>query len=115
LTERLCRRLRNWGQVRNAGKVDVVVVYKISRLTCSLFDVAKVAETFDAGHVSFVSVAQPSNTTTSMGRLTLNVLLCFAWFEREVSARLSASSRSPDPIRPRRERQSKPGLGSKPE
>lgn len=68
-----------------AGKVDVVVVYKIDRLTRSLFDFAKIVETFDAHHVSFVSVTQAFNTTTSMGRLTLNVLLSFAQFEREVT------------------------------
>ena len=65
-------------------KVDVVVVYKIDRLTRSLFDFAKIVETFDARGVSFVSVTQQFNTTTSMGRLTLNVLLSFAQFEREV-------------------------------
>ena len=66
------------------GKVDVVVVYKIDRLTRSLFDFAKIVEAFDARGVSFVSVTQQFNTTTSMGRLTLNVLLSFAQFEREV-------------------------------
>ena len=69
-----------------AGKVDVVVVYKIDRLTRSLFDFAKIVEAFDAKGVSFVSVTQQFNTTTSMGRLTLNVLLSFAQFEREVAA-----------------------------
>ena len=68
-----------------AGNVDVVVVYKIDRLTRSLFDFAKIVETFDAHKVSFVSVTQSFNTTTSMGRLTLNVLLSFAQFEREVT------------------------------
>jgi site-specific DNA recombinase len=68
-----------------AGAVDVVVVYKIDRLTRSLFDFAKIVETFDAHKVSFVSVTQSFNTTTSMGRLTLNVLLSFAQFEREVT------------------------------
>jgi site-specific DNA recombinase len=68
-----------------AGDVDVVVVYKIDRLTRSLFDFAKIVETFDAHKVSFVSVTQSFNTTTSMGRLTLNVLLSFAQFEREVT------------------------------
>jgi site-specific DNA recombinase len=58
-----------------ADKVDVVVVYKIDRLTRSLFDFAKIVETFDAKGVSFVSITQQFNTTTSMGRLTLNVLL----------------------------------------
>ncbi|GFO82588.1 MAG: hypothetical protein A49_22150 [Methyloceanibacter sp.] len=68
------------------GKVDIVVVYKIDRLTRSLFDFAKIVETFDAHSVSFVSVTQAFNTTTSMGRLTLNVLLSFAQFEREVTS-----------------------------
>ena len=69
----------------SAGKVDVVVVYKIDRLTRSLFDFAKIVETLDAHTVSFVSVTQSFNTTSSMGRLTLNVLLSFAQFEREVT------------------------------
>jgi site-specific DNA recombinase len=68
-----------------AGHVDVVVVYKIDRLTRSLFDFAKIVEAFDARGVSFVSITQQFNTTTSMGRLTLNVLLSFAQFEREVA------------------------------
>jgi site-specific DNA recombinase len=67
------------------GKVDVVVVYKVDRLTRSLADFAKMVEVFDAQGVSFVSVTQQFNTTTSMGRLTLNVLLSFAQFEREVT------------------------------
>jgi site-specific DNA recombinase len=67
------------------GKIDVVVVYKIDRLTRSLADFAKIVEIFDARDVSFVSVTQQFNTTTSMGRLTLNVLLSFAQFEREVT------------------------------
>ena len=67
------------------GKVDIVVVYKIDRLTRSLADFAKIVEIFDAKGVSFVSVTQQFNTTTSMGRLTLNVLLSFAQFEREVT------------------------------
>ncbi|MDX2142025.1 MAG: recombinase family protein [Rhodospirillaceae bacterium] len=67
-------------------KVDVVVVYKVDRLTRSLSDFAKIVETFDEQGVSFVSVTQQFNTTNSMGRLTLNVLLSFAQFEREVSA-----------------------------
>src|SRR5271168_4013490 len=67
------------------GKVDVVVVYKIDWLTRSLADFAKIVEIFDAKGVSFVSVTQQFNTTTSMGRLTLNVLLSFAQFEREVT------------------------------
>ncbi len=69
----------------DAGKVHVVVVYKVDRLTRSLADFAKIVETFDAKGVSFVSVTQQFNTTTSMGRLTLNVLLSFAQFEREVT------------------------------
>ncbi|MEP9387721.1 recombinase family protein [Mesorhizobium sp. KR9-304] len=67
-------------------KVDVVVVYKIDRLTRSLMDFSRIVEVFDANNVSFVSVTQQFNTTTSMGRLTLNVLLSFAQFEREVTA-----------------------------
>lgn len=69
-----------------AGKVDIVVVYKIDRLTRSLMDFSKLVEIFDEHNVTFVSVTQSFNTTTSMGRLTLNVLLSFAQFEREVSA-----------------------------
>ncbi|HCX16607.1 MAG: recombinase family protein [Afipia sp.] len=69
-----------------AGKVDVVVVYKIDRLTRSLADFAKLVEAFDARSISFVAVTQQFNTTTSMGRLTLNVLLSFAQFERELSS-----------------------------
>lgn len=68
-----------------AKKVDVIVVYKIDRLTRSLFDFSKIVEIFEAGGVFFVSVTQQFNTTTSMGRLTLNVLLSFAQFEREVT------------------------------
>ena len=67
-----------------AGKIDIVVVYKVDRLTRSLADFAKLVELFDAQSVSFVSVTQSFNTTSSMGRLTLNVLLSFAQFEREV-------------------------------
>ena len=67
------------------GKVDVVVVYKIDRLTRSLADFARMVELFDRHEVSFVSVTQSFNTTSSMGRLTLNVLLSFAQFEREVT------------------------------
>src|SRR5262245_57895091 len=66
-----------------AGKVDVIVVYKVDRLTRSLADFAKLVELFDRHNVSFVSVTQQFNTTTSMGRLTLNVLLSFAQFERD--------------------------------
>src|ERR1700675_469821 len=69
-----------------AGKVDVIVVYKVDRLTRSLADFAKLVELFDKQNVSFVSVTQQFNTTTSMGRLTLNVLLSFAQFEREVTS-----------------------------
>src|SRR5499433_1518085 len=68
-----------------AGKVQIVVVYKVDRLTRSLTDFAKLIELFDAHGVSFVSVTQQFNTTTSMGRLMLNVLLSFAQFEREVT------------------------------
>src|SRR5215218_8674511 len=67
-------------------KLDVIVVYKVDRLTRSLADFAKLVELFDANGVSFVSVTQQFNTTTSMGRLTLNVLLSFAQFEREVTS-----------------------------
>lgn len=67
------------------GLIDVVVVYKIDRLTRSLADFARIVERFDAKEVSFVSVTQAFNTTSSMGRLTLNVLLSFAQFEREVT------------------------------
>jgi DNA invertase Pin-like site-specific DNA recombinase len=67
------------------GLVDAVVVYKVDRLTRSLADFAKMVEVFDARGVSFVAVTQLFNTTTSMGRLTLNVLLSFAQFEREVT------------------------------
>jgi site-specific DNA recombinase len=69
-----------------ARKIDVIVVYKVDRLTRSLADFAKLVELFDAHAVSFVSVTQQFNTTTSMGRLTLNVLLSFAQFEREVTS-----------------------------
>jgi len=69
-----------------SGKLDVIVVYKVDRLTRSLADFAKVVELFDKHQVSFVSVTQQFNTTTSMGRLTLNVLLSFAQFEREVTS-----------------------------
>jgi site-specific DNA recombinase len=69
----------------NQGVIDVVVVYKVDRLTRSLADFAKMVEVFDAHGASFVAVTQQFNTTTSMGRLTLNVLLSFAQFEREVT------------------------------
>ena len=67
-----------------AGRIDVVVVYKIDRLSRSLMDFARLVDVFDRNEVTFVSVTQSFNTTTSMGRLTLNVLLSFAQFEREV-------------------------------
>ena len=67
-----------------AGRIDVVVVYKIDRLSRSLMDFAKLVDVFDRHGVTFVSVTQSFNTTTSMGRLTLNILLSFAQFEREV-------------------------------
>jgi site-specific DNA recombinase len=69
-----------------SGRVDVIVVYKVDRLTRSLADFAKIVDVLDAAGASFVSVTQAFNTTTSMGRLTLNVLLSFAQFEREVTA-----------------------------
>src|SRR3954467_5013504 len=68
-----------------ASRIDVVVVYKVDRLTRALGDFARIVELFDRHNVSFVSVTQSFNTTTSMGRLTLNVLLSFAQFEREVT------------------------------
>jgi site-specific DNA recombinase len=69
----------------SAGQIDVVVVYKVDRLTRSLSDFAKIVDIFDKHSVSFVSVTQQFNTTSSMGRLTLNILLSFAQFEREVT------------------------------
>jgi site-specific DNA recombinase len=85
-------------QVR-ARRIDIIVVYKVDRLTRSLADFAKLVELFDEHEVSFVSVAQSFNTTSSMGRLTLNVLLSFAQFEREVIGervrdKVAASKRS---------------------
>src|SRR6201981_972552 len=68
-----------------AGRIDIVIVYKVDRLTRSLADFARLVEIFDKEGVSFVSVTQQFNTTSSMGRLTLNVLLSFAQFEREVT------------------------------
>lgn len=68
------------------GKIDIVVVYKVDRLTRSLLDFAKLVEALDKAGTSFVSITQSFNTTTSMGRLTLNMLLSFAQFEREVTA-----------------------------
>ncbi|MEZ5921996.1 MAG: recombinase family protein [Parvularculaceae bacterium] len=70
----------------DAGRIDIIVVYKVDRLTRSLADFAKLVERFDAQDASFVSVTQAFNTSNSMGRLTLNVLLSFAQFEREVTA-----------------------------
>ena len=67
------------------GRVQIIVVYKIDRLTRSLTDFAKLVEIFDTHKVTFVSVTQQFNTTTSMGRLTLNVLLSFAQYEREIT------------------------------
>jgi site-specific DNA recombinase len=67
------------------GKVDIIIVYKVDRLSRSLMDFSKLVEIFDAHNVSFVSVTQAFNTTNSMGRLTLNILLSFAQFEREVT------------------------------
>ncbi len=69
----------------HAGRIEIVVVYKVDRLTRSLADFARLVEIFDAQRVSFVSVTQQFNTTSSMGRLTLNVLLSFAQFERDVT------------------------------
>ncbi len=95
-----------------AGQIDVVVVYKVDRLTRALSDFAKLVEVFDRRGVSFVSITQQFNTTTSMGRLTLNVLLSFAQFEREVTGerirdKIAASKKKgmwmggmPDPLTP---------------
>ena len=77
--------LRRLMHLVSAGEIDVIVIYKIDRLTRSLTDFARMAETFDKHNVSFVSVTQQFNTTTSMGRLMLNVLLSFAQFEREIT------------------------------
>ena len=84
-----------------AGKIDIIVVYKVDRLTRSLADFAKLVELFDHHAVSFVSVTQQFNTTTSMGRLTLNVLLSFAQFERRRrrrGGRAAPSGRAPSPF-----------------
>jgi predicted site-specific integrase-resolvase len=93
-------------------KVDVIVVYKVDRLTRSLADFAKLVELFDDHGVSFVSVTQQFNTTTSMGRLTLNVLLSFAQFEREVTSALHPCSMDrlsgPDPCAGFRRPRSRP-------
>ena len=70
----------------DAGRIDIVVVYKVDRLTRALLDFSMLVEAFDKAGVSFVSITQSFNTTTSMGRLTLNMLLSFAQFEREVTA-----------------------------
>jgi len=78
-----------------AGKIDVVVIYKIDRLTRSLADFSKMVEVFERYGVSFVSVTQQFNTTTSMGRLMLNILLSFAQFERESPASASATRSQP--------------------
>ncbi len=101
-----------------AGRVDCVVVYKVDRLSRSLMDFSRVMETFDRHHVSFVSVTQQFNTTHSMGRLTLNILLSFAQFEREIiGERIRRRSTSPPPApaasgctrRPSRRRRCRPG------
>src|ERR1700746_1016778 len=81
-----------------SGKIDVIVVYKVDRLTRSLADFAKLVELFDRHSVSFVSVTQSFTTTSSMGRLTLNMLLSFAQFEREIAgerirAKIAASKK----------------------
>ena len=81
-----------------AGRIDVIVVYKVDRLTRSLADFAKLVELFDRHGVSFASVTQQFNTTTSMGRLTLNVLLSFAQFMRRVEKTLSETSACMSPI-----------------
>jgi len=81
------------------GLVDVIVVYKIDRLTRSLADFARIVETLDRQGASFVSITQQFNTTTSMGRLTLNVLLSFAQFEREVTGNVSGTRSRPPSAR----------------
>ena len=88
------------------GIIDIIVVYKVDRLSRSLHDFAKMVEVFDRHKVSFVSVTQQFNTTTSMGRLTLNVLLSFAQFEREVTGerirdKIAASKKKGMWMRPR--------------
>jgi site-specific DNA recombinase len=77
----------------DAGKVDCVVVYKVDRLSSSLMDFARMMEVFDRKKISFVSVTQQFNTTQSMGRLTLNILLSFAQFEREIISELLTGPR----------------------
>ena len=79
------QRCSSCSPISETGRIDIVVVYKVDRLTRSLADFARLVELFDAEAVSFVSVTQQFNTTSSMGRLTLNVLLSFAQFEREVT------------------------------
>jgi site-specific DNA recombinase len=78
-----------------AGKVDCVVVYKVDRLTRSLFDFARIVEVLDKQGVSVVAVTQQFNTTTSLGRRTLNILLWFAQFEREIISERTRDNRSP--------------------
>jgi site-specific DNA recombinase len=81
-----------------AKRVDVIIVYKVDRLTRSLADFAKIVEILDAQAISFVAVTQQFNTTTSMGRLTLSVLLSFAQFEREIAGeRIRDRSQRPKP------------------
>ena len=80
-----------------SGKIDCVVVYKVDRLSRSLLDFSRIMETFDKYGVSFVSVTQQFNTTHSMGRLTLNILLSFAQFEREIIGERIAKPRA-DPV-----------------
>jgi Resolvase, N terminal domain len=75
-----------------SSKVQIIVVYKVDRLTRSLADFAKIVDVLDADDASFVSVTQQFNTTTSMGRLTLNMVLSFAQFEREIAGAWSAAS-----------------------
>ena len=93
----------------SAGTIDVVVVYKVDRLTRSLSDFAKIVDIFDKHAVSFVSVTQQFNTTSSMGRLTLNILLSFAQFEREVTG-----ERIRDKIAAQKPRQSDTSFGVTP-
>ena len=84
--ERLCADIE-------AGQIDCVVVYKVDRLSQSVLDFARIMELFDRHQMSFVSVTQQFNTTSSMGRLTLNILLSFAQFEREIISERTASRR----------------------
>jgi DNA invertase Pin-like site-specific DNA recombinase len=85
----------------NQGSIDAVIVYKVDRLTRLLTDFAKMVEVFDARGVSFVAVTQQFNTTTSMGRLTLNILLSFAQFERAIKRFEQLTGRSGDSCRDR--------------